>query len=343
MPTVALGDKKSVTFGARVTEGDICNLYQGTYKDSNPAPKKPLNHTGPRTRFDHILEDDDDELEVPVIVKICSDPGNNDLLDREIQVLRGLVSTDPDRVKFNFYYPISYGGFDSRGQRGHILSLIPDYFTIDDVLKAYPKGIDYRDMAWMFKRTLVGLWWAHQRGFLHGALLPPHILLFGQNHGAKIIDWCYSASTRAQALEDVPRRSRPIGEPDPTDLMYSGRTQIQVLITEYADYYPPEVPDKMEASEATDIYMAAKCMVALVGGDVKTNEMPDSVPREIQNLLNLCLNPQRRMRPSKADDVHEAFDTLLKSLVGKPTFRPFTVPGVFCNLLRKNAEPQLVA
>ena len=49
------------------------------------------------------------------------------------------------------------------------------------------------------------------------------------------------------------------------------------------------------------------------------------------------------MRPSKADDVHEAFDNLLKGIVGKPTFRPFEVPGAFCSLLRENAEPKLVA
>lgn len=326
MPTIVLGDKKSVTFGARLAEGDLCNIYQGTYKDSNPAPKKPPNHTGPRTRFDHILEDDDEEdADVPVIVKICIDPGNNDLLDREIQVLQILPSTDPNKTTFNNYYPISYGGFDSRGQRGHIISLVPDCFSVADVLKSYPQGIDYRDMAWMFKRTLVGLWWAHQHGILHGAVLPPHILLLGQNHGAKIIDWCYAAVTRGRA-KDTPRRSILIGEPNPIDLSYSSMTQIHVLLTEYADYYPPEVPEKKEASEATDIYMASKCMVALVGGDVKTNEMPDSVPREIQNLLNLCLHPQRRMRPSKADDVHEAFDNLLKGLVGKPTFRPFALP-----------------
>ena len=302
MPTVALGDKKSVTFGARLTEGDFCNIYQGTYKDENPAPKAIVKHAGPRTRFDHILEDDDDDgIETPVIVKICADTGNNDLLDREIEVLKALYTTEPNRSTFNQYYPTSYGGFDSRGQRGHIISLVPDCFSVADVLKAYPNGIDYRDMAWMFKRTLVGLWWAHQNGYLHGAMLPPHVLLTGQNHGAKLIDWCYS----------IPNRSE----------------RVHVLITEYADYYPPEVPDRRDASEATDIYMAAKCMIALLGGDVKTNEMPDSVPPDIRNLFNLCLNPQRTMRPSKADDLHEAFDTLLKSIVGKPEFRPFALPG----------------
>lgn len=327
MPTITLGDKKSVTFGARLMDGDLCSIYAGTYKDANPAPAPPVNHPGPRTRFDHILDDDDEEIDTPVIVKICSDSSNNDLLEREVQVLGRLSSKDPSNSKFNLYYPTSYGGFESRGKRCHILGLVSEYFTVEDVLKAHPKGIDYRDMAWMFKRTLVGLWWAHKSGFLHGAVLPSHILLNGQNHGAKIVDWCYSIPTRDMALLDPPRRSRPVGEADPTDQLFANMTRIHALVTEYADYYPPEVPERRDASEATDIYMAVKCMVALVGGDVKTNEMPDSVPQEIQNLFKICMNPQRTMRPSKADDVHEAFDNLLKSIVGKPAFRPFSLPG----------------
>jgi hypothetical protein len=323
MPTVDLGDGKSVTLGAKVTEGDLCTLFAGTYKDPTPAAV-PI-HTGPKTRFDHILEDDDG-IEIPVIIKICNDRSNNDLLEREITVLKALPTTDPNQSTFNQYYPTSYASYRTQDDRpAHVISLISDSFSFADVLKAYPQGIDYRDMAWMFKRTLVGLWWAHHRGLLHGALLPPHVLLNGQNHGAKIIDWCYSIPTRNQLFLDqsVPRRSRPIGEPDPTDSMFSDMTRIHVLITEYADYYPPEVPDRRDASEATDIYMAVKCMVAILGGYVKTNEMPDSVPKVIQDLLKLCLNPQRTMRPSKADDLHEAFDNLMKELVGKPAFRKF--------------------
>ena len=298
MPTVDLGNGKSVTFGAKTAEGDLCDLFVGTYKD--PTPTAAPIHTGPKTRFDHILEDDDG-FETPVIVKVCNDRSNNDLVEREIVVLNGLPADNPSQNTFNQYYPTSYASYRTHDNRpAHVISMISDSFSFADVIKAYPQGIDYRDMAWMFKRTLVGIWWAHHKGYLHGAILPPHVLLNGQNHGAKIIDWCYSVPTRSD--------------------------RIHALITEYEDYYAPEVHERGEAKEATDIYMAAKCMVALLGGDVKTNEMPDTVPREIQNLLGLCLNKQKTMRPSKADDLHEAFDNLMKELVGKPAFRKFALP-----------------
>jgi serine/threonine protein kinase len=325
MPTVDLGDGKSVTFGAKTAEGDLCDLFAGIYKDPTPTAATPV-HTGPKTRFDHILEDDDG-IEVPVMVKVCNDRSNIDLVEREVVVLKRLPATNPNQSTFNQYYPTSYASYRTHDDRpAHVMSLISDSFSFVDILRAFPQGIDYRDMAWMFKRTLVGLWWAHQNGILHGAILPPHVLLNGQNHGAKIIDWCYSVPTRnyAHLSLAIPRRSRPVGEPDPTDSIIPNR--ISAFVTEYADYYPPEVFERKEAGEGTDIYMAVKCMIAILGGDVKTNEMPDTVPVEIRSLFDLCLNPQRTMRPSKADDLHEAFDNLMKELVGKPAFRKFAIP-----------------
>jgi hypothetical protein len=323
MPTVDLGDSKSVTLGTKLREGDLCDIFEGTYKA--PVAAQAPTHTGPRTRFDMILEDD--EVEIPVIIKVVTDRDNNDLLEREILVLDRIPTKDPAQSSFNTYYPVSYGGYKANGHQAHVISLIPDYFSMADVLRVHPQGIDFRDAAWMFKRTLVGLWYAHQRGWLHGAVLPPHVLLKGHNHGATIIDWCYSVPTREQALESIPRRSRPLGEPDPTDSIYQGMSQIRVLLTDYSDFYPPEVPERREAREGTDIYMAVKCMVALLGGDLKTNEMPDSVPPAIQNLLKVCLHPRLSMRPSDASELHDAFDTLLKDIVGPPTFRPFSVPS----------------
>jgi hypothetical protein len=324
MPTVDLGDSKSVTLGAKIGEGDLCDIFEGTFKA--PAAAQAPTHTGPRTRFDMILDGDDDEVEIPVIIKVVTDRDNNDLLEREILVLDRIPTKDPAQSSFNAYYPVSYGGYKANGNQAHVLSLIPDCFSMADVLRAHPQGIDYRDAAWMFKRTLVGLWYAHQKGFLHGALLPTHVLLKGHNHGATLIDWCYSAYTREWAVDNLPRRSRPLGEPDPTDSLHLESARIRVLLTDYSDFYPPEVPDRREAREGTDIYMAVKCMVALLGGDLKTNEMPDTVPPAIQTLLKVCLNPRISMRPSDASTLHDAFDTILKDLVGPPTFRPFSVP-----------------
>lgn len=171
--------------------------------------------------------------------------------------------------------------------------------TLADVLKAYPDGIDYRDMAWMFKRVLVGLWFAHKRRFIHGAVLPPHILLTLHDHGGRLIDWSYST------------------EP---------RVKVPAMVTEYEDYYPPEVLNSEPAREETDIYMAVKCVQALLGVDLKAKVFPDSVPEPIRVLLRLCLDESMHMRPIDASAVHDTFTKILQDVVGKPTFRPFLLP-----------------
>ena len=98
------------------------------------------------------------------------------------------------------------------------------------------------------------------------------------------------------------------------------------MITAYEDFYPPEVIQSKPALEGTDLYMMAKCVQALLGGDLKTNEYPDSVPEPIRNLLGLCLNESVNMRPIDASEVHDTLDKLLKEVVGKPRFRPFVLP-----------------
>ena len=53
-------------------------------------------------------------------------------------------------------------------------------------------GVDPRDAAWMWRRLLVALGFAHRAGVLHGAVLPEHVLIHPGEHGLVLVDWCYS-------------------------------------------------------------------------------------------------------------------------------------------------------
>lgn len=99
------------------------------------------------------------------------------------------------------------------------------------------------------------------------------------------------------------------------------------MVTEYEDFYPPEVPNSEPAREGTDLHMVTKCAQALLGADLKTENFPDSVPEPIRNLFGLCLDSNVHMRPIDASEVHDTFDKMLKDAVGRPTFRPFSLPG----------------
>lgn len=297
MTTIKVNENRELIIRERLWEGDISNIFDATLCDNSfakDAPKKV------RSRYARIMDQADAVNTRTVLVKIAKQPYYNDLIEKDIEVLGKLHPEQgiKDRA-FPKYYPASYGGVLVNGLQGHILEPIENCVTIADVLRAYPGGIDYRDMAWMLKRVLVGLWFAHKRNAIHGSVLPPHILLTLHDHGGRLIDWSYST------------------EP---------RVKVPAMVTEYEDFYPPEVPSSQPAREGTDLYMAVKCAQALLGGDPKTKDFPDLVPEPIKALFDLCLNENVNMRPIDSSEIHDTFDRLLKDAVGKPTFRPFSMP-----------------
>lgn len=296
-----VGDR-TIELGPKVCEGDLCDFYEASHlTPQGSVVRKDW------TWFDLLSEDE--EVRVPSLLKIVKSPEDNDLAEQEGKVLSRLFPKDQENAKFYRYLPRVLETFrvqigKDKARQASVIARIDEHVTLADILKAYPKGIDYRDFVWMWKRTLVGVGFAHENGIVHGAVLPPHVLVHPTGHGAKIIDWSYAVQLGSVATCPF----------------------IKAISARHEAYYPPEVFAKSEASPATDIYMIAKCGVALLGGDVRTNSMPDSVPEPIQALLRECLDPNARMRPSNAWDFHTALDKVLFDLVGKPTYRPFSMP-----------------
>lgn len=235
--------------------------------------------------------------------KITHNASVNDLAQNESKALEKLFPAKAKEEKFFRYFPQLIDSFVLKNGKSNrqvnVMPMYSEYRSIADILRAYPSGIDFRDMVWMFKRTLVGLGYAHRQGIVHGAIIPPHILIHPVEHGAKIIDWCYSVS---------------------------GKGRIKAISPDYKTYYAPEIFKKENVSGATDIYMAAKCALSLIGGNVENNSMPDSVPEQIQNFLKGCLFLSQSKRPSDAWGVHDEFNNLLKKVVGKSKYRPFNIP-----------------
>jgi hypothetical protein len=74
--------------------------------------------------------------------------------------------------------------------------------------------------------------------------------------------------------------------------------------------------------------MAAKCMVALLGGDLKSNELPDTVPEPIRDfLLGFLVQAVEKRTLCAAWDAHDKFDKILLDILGKHSYRPFKIPG----------------
>lgn len=270
-PLVTIQTRKNTyTVSKQIATGDICNVYQ--------------------CDFDNLRG----------VFKVSRSPQDNDLVENEAQMLKKLIDADTDN-QFFAYFPqvvesIAYRDEGSSARRqANILRVVEDIqspdelYSLAEVRQHYNNGIDPRDMAWMWRRVLIALGFAHQQGVIHGAVLPPHILIQPQMHGVILVDWCYAIHTGQR---------------------------IRAIAADYDAWYPREVFKKEDAVPSLDIYMAARCMVDVV----------DNMPARMSKYFEWCMMENARMRPQDAWKLLEEFDEMLEALWGPRRFRKFEMP-----------------
>ena len=182
--------------------------------------------------------------------KLARDAVSNGAVAREAEALRHLHAADPAGRHTPFVPTVveSFGYFAHDGaspRHANVLRLHPDVrspaddlYTLAEVRAAYPAGLDARDMAWIWRRLLTVLGFAHQSGVSHGAVLPVHVLIGPADHKLVLIDWCAAA---------VP-----------------GRVPLPVPPAVPAAYREWVAVDRF-ATPAADVRAASRCMRDLLG------------------------------------------------------------------------------
>ncbi|AKU94781.1 Adenylate cyclase [Labilithrix luteola] len=273
--TIVRGRRRTYTVGAQFATGDLCDLYVCT-----------------------------SEAKERVVLKLAMSADDSDLVAAEAEVLRRLYPAREEEKGFYRYLPRLLEAVvlenDRTRRRANVLSLHDDHVSAAEALSAHPDGLDFRDVAWMTKRLLAALGFVHRKGVVHGAVLPPHLLVHPITHGARLVDWCYAQE----------RGSR-----------------VRAINSAYRSLYAPEILRKEPVSAATDIYMAAATTVTLLGGDAAGRTLPDRVPGPVRRFFLTCLAPSPARRPDDAWKLHEELDELLARVVGKRRYRPLDVPS----------------
>jgi hypothetical protein len=232
------------------------------------------------------------------LLKLPRDPRDNDLMEREAAALAALRRNGDPRCRA--FAPELIDAFRHRDpadgvrRQGVITAgTLTGFHTLAQVRDAYPGGVDPRDAAWMWRRLLVALDYAHDAGIVHGAVLPATVYIHAELHGLVLTDWCFSVHAR--------------NEPIPA------------IHEEYRAWYPPEVAARRAPSSATDIYLATRCMAHLIG--------KDAMPRALTNFVRGCTLTAESMRPRSARRLLGELDDILERLYGRRTFRPFAMPS----------------
>lgn len=244
------------------------------------------------------------------VLKIARSAANDDLLEREMQALARLWGATPhqDVVVFGRYLPQPLAALVlDDGRHANLLSLAqPGSVSLTAVQRAYPRGVDAHALAWMASRLFEVLAWVHRQGVVHGAVLPGHVLIHPATHGMVLVDWCYAVlDWRAQA----------------------GGPHLEAVIRASRRWYPPEVFRREPATPALDLYLAARTLVALAGGDALRGELPAHYPREMADLLRGCLHEDPTARFDDAFVMVERWCEMRLRVDGPLRFRPFHMPG----------------
>lgn len=247
--------------------------------------------------------------EIPVIVKISGDPKLNGKLEWEARLLRRFGDPKATRELLNIgkFVPelldtFLLPGHGGRQYRANVTRAVDGYLSLTDILRAFPSGLDPRDAAWICRRILGQTLAAAMVGVVHGAIVPDHVLVHPITHDPFQLGWVH-------ALED------PV----------SNDSRFTSIIGRWRDYYPPEVLNKCTPDHRTDLYMAGKTMIAVLGGDVQHNTLPTTVPEQLARVVLPCVALSPSRRPSDGRVVLDDFTRVITDLWGR-SYRPFNMP-----------------
>lgn len=225
--------------------------------------------------------------------KIPRDPADSDLIRAEARALRLLADKAPEETRAFFPRLARSARHRDPGtgmiRQVNTIGELDGFVTLAAVRAAYPAGIDPRDAAWMWRRLLYALGGASRAGLIHGAVLPPHVMIHPGEHGLVLIDWCYSGTDPDHRLAAIPAAWKP--------------------------WYPEQVLRRKTATAGTDVAMAARLMADLI--------TPARLPRQLAGFARGCqLVPGLDGWGALAD-----FDDLIGRLWGPRRFRPFAMPA----------------
>jgi hypothetical protein len=172
-------------------------------------------------------------------------------------------------------------------------------YTLAEVRNKYQDGVDLRTAAWVLNRMLEVSVLANDNDLVIAGITPDTFMIDTNNHNGVLLSW-YSA-------------------------VRVGSTG-KFVFPNWKQLYPSEVRSKLKLTSTTDIYMAVRCFLYLLGFQGDSYKYSTKLPRSVINFINYCLLGHNS-RPSDPVSVHMEFSDILKRVFGEPKFHQgFSMP-----------------
>jgi serine/threonine protein kinase len=242
-----------------------------------------------------------------VVLKILRNRSDLSAFDHEWDVLAELQRSGArgaDAFIPRLPQPVVHGEVEAgvwTGSRAMVLRWAHGFdHSLEDVMRAHPTGIEARASVWVWRRTLETLSFIHASGVVHGAVIPPHLIVQEGDHGVRLVGFGH-AGRAGQGL-----RARAKG---------------------FDGYYPAALAPSARLLPAADLAMSARSMAALLGGDPATGVVPGSVPAALGSVIRQVATLDT-MAPLDVDawSLRERLGTLAAETFGPPAFCPIPMP-----------------
>lgn len=243
-----------------------------------------------------------------VVIKVLRSPADADLLRSEretLDVLRAAPGGTGEYLFANLPEPIAIGPVKDETGRERLASVFrwrSGYVhTLEEVGRTHRDGVPGPVVVWLWKRLLELLAFVHDAGFVHGAVIPPHVLVHPRDHGAALIGWGTATRiTAGGAPERVPALSRA-----------------------WLVFYPQETRSGRNATPSMDVVMSARCALAAAGGDMDW-KAPSVLPAELGALLAETAGDSWS---GSARSVLDSLKDVSTRVFGPPAYHPLPMPG----------------
>lgn len=116
--------------------------------------------------------------------------------------------------------------------------------TLEQIAHAHDFALDARHAVWIGRRVLELLSFVHRSGFVHGAVLPAHILIHAGEHGARLLGFSCAAKPGAHVERVDPRFEQLYPEEMLSERGLSARDDLSMLARAllWAMSRAPQVP-----------------------------------------------------------------------------------------------------
>lgn len=236
-----------------------------------------------------------------VVVKILRNPEDDPLLRNEDQVLRALEQSPAQGAEyFATFLPqrVALGVSTGQGGEPRLTAVFREAVgfshTLLAVQKAYPDGLDPRHLVWVWRRTLELLGWIHLSGFVHGSVLPEHLLLNARDHATRLVGFACAARAGARLV--------------------AASSKDQAL-------YPQPLLNGAPLSAQTDLIMLARMLLQVWGGHAL--QAAHRIPIELGRLLEREANGSGKLL---AWQLSEEVAAAAKQCFGPPKFVQLRLP-----------------